>query len=141
MGLSYAAPEMEIEKDTLAWRKRFISDHKCWTSIQIAAESGSTARNRYELASRWSREHKTFAVRYERDLLYPRFQFQDGSPIPAVSRVIKEFPAHATGWDLAFFFTSPNSYIGGRKPLELLKEDPERLVALARSFANPANAF
>jgi hypothetical protein len=55
--------------------------------------------------------------------------------------VIRAFPDHATGWDLAYFFKSPNSFIGGRKPLDLLTEDPKRLEPLARSFANPADAF
>jgi hypothetical protein len=87
------------------------------------------------------REKKIFSVRFEGQQWFPRFQFQDGGPIRAVAQVIKVFPRHATGWELAYFFVTPNSNIGGRKPLELLKEDPARLVSLAQAFAHPANVF
>jgi hypothetical protein len=131
----------EIKRDTLKWRNEFFSEYESWTSAQVAKESTSTARNRSAIASRWLAENKIFSVRFEGKTWFPRFQFQDGNPIPGVERVIKAFPQHATGWDLAFFFSTPNSYIRGRKPLELLKEDPERLESLARSFASPADVF
>jgi hypothetical protein len=131
----------EIERDTLKWRNQFLSEYESWTSAQVARESTSTAKNQSAIASRWLAEGRIFSVRFGGKTLFPRFQFQDGNPIPAVSRVIKAFPKHATGWSFAFFFTTPNSYIGGHKPLELLKADPVRLESLARSFANPADAF
>jgi hypothetical protein len=93
------------------------------------------------IASRWKAEGKIFSVRFEGKTWFPRFQFQDGRPIPAVAAVIKAFPKHSTGWDLAFFFTNPNSYIEGRKPIEILKSDPERVKSLAQAFVNPADVF
>jgi hypothetical protein len=133
--------EETIQKDTLAWRKEFMSDYECWTSAEVARQNGSTAKNAAAIASRWAREGKIFSVKFEGKTWFPRFQFQDGSPIPPVADIIKAFPKHSTGWDLAFFFTNPNSYIAGRKPIEILRSDPERVVSLARAFANPADAF
>lgn len=133
--------EEEIQKDTLAWRKEFMSEYECWTSTEVARQSSSTAKNVPAIASRWKGEGKIFSVRFEGKTWFPRFQFQDGSPILAVATVIKAFPKHSTGWDLAFFFTNPNSYIGGRKPVEILKSDPERVKLLAQAFVNPADAF
>jgi hypothetical protein len=130
-----------IEKDTLEWREQFMSENKCWTSAEVAKESSSTAKNRAAIASRWLAEKRIFSVHFKRQTWFPRFQFQDGSPIPAISNVIKAFPKHATGWDLAFFFDTPNSFIGGRRPLELLKGDPEAIESLAHRFANPTDAF
>jgi hypothetical protein len=131
----------EIERDTLEWRNQFLSEYKCWTSAQVAKETTSTAKNRAAIASRWLAEGRIFSVRFNGKTWFPRFQFHNGSPIPAVCRVIKAFPKHTSGWDLAFFFTTSNSFIGGRKPLELLKGDPETLESLAQSFASPADAF
>jgi hypothetical protein len=130
-----------IEKDTLECREQFMSENKCWTSAEVAKESSSTAKNRAAIASRWLAEKRIFSVHFKRRTWFPRFKFQDGSPIPAISKVIKAFPKHATGWDLAFFFETPNSFTGGRRPLELLKGDPEGLASLAHRFANPADAF
>lgn len=131
----------EMERDTVDWRKRFMSEIKSWTSAQVARESSSSAKNRAAIASRWVAEKKIFSVPFAGKTWFPRFQFHDGRPILAVSKVIKAFPDNATGWDLAYFFTTPNSFIGGRKPLGLIREDPKRLESLARSFANAADAF
>lgn len=133
--------EQEIERDTLDWRKEFMSAYECWTSTEVAKQSTSTARNVSAIASRWVAERKIFSVRFEGKTWFPRFQFQDGSPIPVIAAVIKIFQTHATGWDLAFFFTSPSSYLAGRKPIEILKSDPEKIKSLAQAFATPANVF
>jgi hypothetical protein len=130
-----------IEKDSLQWRKQFASQYKSWTALQVAEESTSLATNRAAIASRWVAEKKIFGIDFEGQKRFPQFQFQDGRPIPAVSKVIEAFPEHATGWDLAYFFVTPNSNLGKRKPYELLKEDPDRVVSLAQAFAHPADVF
>jgi hypothetical protein len=131
----------EMERDTFEWRKRFMSENKTWSSAQVARESGSSARNRAAIASRWVSEKRIFSLPFAGKIWFPRFQFRDGRPIPAISKVIRMFPDHSSGWDLAYFFTTPNSFIGGRKPLELLSEGSKRLESLARSFVNPADVF
>jgi hypothetical protein len=118
-----------------------MKNHLSWTAKEVADQSTSTAKNRAALASRWAQERKIFAVKYEGQFWYPRFQFQDGEPLPTVGQVIQAYPAHANGWDFAYFFATPNANIGGRKPLELLKTDPERVLSLARAAADPADAY
>src|SRR5258708_12624962 len=98
-----------------------MSRNKCWSSSEVAKESSSTAKNRAAIASRWLAEKRIFSVNFERQTWFPRFQFQDGSPIPAISKVIKPFPKHATGWDLAFFFNPPNPFTYGPLPVDLLQ--------------------
>jgi hypothetical protein len=116
--------EAPVGKDSLAWRKQFMSENECWTAPKVAEESTSRAANRAAIASRWAAEKKIFSVRFEGQLWYPRFQFQDGSPIPAVAQVISKFPDHVTGWELAYFFVTPNPNIESRKPTQLLNNDP-----------------
>jgi hypothetical protein len=133
--------ETAIVQDSLLWRKKFVRENECWTAAKVAEESTSRAANRAAIASRWAAEKKTFSVRFEGKQCFPRFQFQDGAPVPVVSEVIKVFPEHATGWELAYFFSTPNPNIGGRKPLDLLKSDPSRVMSLAQAFAHPADVF
>lgn len=143
-GAVFASPAIEeqnLDKDSLAWRQVFVSNYACLTAEAVADESGNTAKNRSAIASRWATEKKIFSIRFESKTLYPKFQFKDGNPIPAIARVLDHFPEHFTGWDIAFFFTSPNSYLSGRKPVDLLRTDPERVVSLADSFAQPADVF
>ncbi len=133
--------EQDLDKDSLAWRKAFVSQYECLSAEAVADESGNTAKNRSAIASRWAAEKKIFSIRYENKTLYPKFQFKDGSPISAIARVLEIFPNHFTGWDIAFFFTNPNSYLDGRKPVDLLKADPEKVVSLVHAFVRPADVF
>ncbi len=132
--------ETEVNRDTLKWREAFLRSNPYLTSAQISV-GASRAKNKSEIASRWAREKKIFAVRHRGQQLFPRFQFQDGLPLRVISRVIAVFPEHATGWDIAYFFANPNPYIEDRKPIDLLKSDPDRVVSLAEAFAHPANVF
>jgi len=143
IGKSTVASDAEavVERDTLEWRKRFISEYPQWTSAQIAQESSSLAKNQPSTASRWAKDRRIFAVQFQGQKWFPRFQFTDGRPNPAVLEVLKVFPEHATGWELAYFFTTPNANVSGRRPFELLKEDPSRVVSLARAFVHPADVF
>jgi hypothetical protein len=136
-----AQGEATIERDTLEWRKGFTAKYPRWTSAQIAEESASLAKNQPSTASRWAKEKKVFAIEFQGQKWFPRFQFQDGRPIPAVSQVLKVFPEHASGWELAYFFTTPNANISGRRPVDILKEDPSRLVSLAQAFVHPSDVF
>lgn len=135
-----ADPDEEVDRDTIQWRESFLRSYPYLTSAQISAQS-SRAKNKAAIASRWVGEKKIFAVRNRGQQLFPRFQFQDGLPLPVIAKVIKIFPEHASGWDLAYFFTTTNPYIEGRKPIDLLKSNPDRVVSLADAFAHPANVF
>jgi hypothetical protein len=110
------ATEMTPEKDTLKWRKRFMEENPCLTSEQVAEEATSQATDRAASASRWAKERKVFSVRFEGAQWFPRFQFQDGRPIPVVADVMQIFPEQASAWEQAYFFVTPNMTISGRKP-------------------------
>jgi hypothetical protein len=136
-----ADPMSAVDKESLVWRTQFMSEYERWTSADIAQQSTSLARNQASTASRWAKEKKVFAIDYQGQKWFPTFQFQDGRPIPEVSQVLEVFPKHATGWQLAYFFTAPNANISGRKPYELLKTNPSRVVSLAQAFVHPADVF
>lgn len=42
---------------------------------------------------------------------------------------------------VSYFLLAPNSYIGGRRPVELADAEPELLVSLLRAFLRPADVF
>jgi hypothetical protein len=136
-----ADPVSAVDRDSLVWRQQFMSEYPRWVSADIAQQSTSLAKNQASTASRWAKEKKVFGIDYQGQKWFPTFQFQDGRPIPEVSQVLEVFPKHATGWQLAYFFTAANANISGRKPYELLKTDPSRVVSLARAFVHPADVF
>ena len=72
--MRFAAQDNEVDRDTVEWRSQFMKNNPSWTAKDVADQSTSTAKNRAALASRWAQEGKIFAVKYEGQLWYPRFQ-------------------------------------------------------------------
>ena len=136
-------PETEVPADeaTLEWHRNFIKKVPTWTAAEISSQTATKSSIKSAAASRWLREGRIFSVRFAGEQRFPRFEFQNGAPIPVIAKVIKIFATDATGWSLAFFFANPNPYIGGRKPIELIQTDPDRVVSLAERFAHPADVF
>lgn len=136
-----AVPVEAISRDTRQWREALMVEYPSWSSTELAEQRASTAKNRASVAHRWLNEKKIFSVKHGASQRFPQFQFKDGEPLPVIAQVIQVFPESASGWDLAYFFTTPNASIGDRKPLELLRTDSDRIVSLARAFAAPADVF
>lgn len=131
------------DNPTRVWREHFVKSVPCFTAEEIAHEGGHEARNKSATASRWMSQGKIFAVRYGGKLRYPTFQFKNGEPRPIVARVLRALGEDSTGWDYAFFFATPNSYIDNDKPMDRIndKEMEDTLVRLAERHAHPAEVF
>ena len=131
------------DSPTRDWREHFVKSVPCFTAEQIAHEVGHEARNKSATASRWTSDGKIFAVRYGGKLRYPVFQFKNGVPRPIIARVLRALGEDPTGWDYAFFFTTPNGYIDNDTPMDRIndKEMEDTLVRLAERHAHPAEVF
>ncbi|NHN57174.1 hypothetical protein G9U51_15490 [Calidifontibacter sp. DB0510] len=100
-------------------------------SAAVAELSGSTASNAAATASRWMRAGKVFAVRLGGRTLFPAFQFDElGAPLPLVRDVLTAY-GPATGTALALWFTAPNAYLAGDRPVDRLG-DRDEVVAAAK---------
>jgi hypothetical protein len=107
------------------------------TSAMVGELGGSAANNASALASRWKTEGRIFAVPSGRADLFPAFQFDaHGQPRPAV-KVVVRLLAEANDWGRALWWSAPSGWLGGRRPLEVLSEDPEAVVEAARRTAQP----
>jgi hypothetical protein len=131
----------ELDRESRAWRENFINRNRTYSAPEVAEEAGNRAKNTAALASRWAKENRIFSIRFQNQTLYPAFQFKDGEPIPVIAQILRDAPPAFTGWDFAFFFTTPNVFLEGKCPLQLLKSDPDALVPVAHAFTNPASGF
>jgi hypothetical protein len=81
---------------------------------------------------RLKQERKVFTVSYRNATYVPSFQFDEaGHPRPAVARVIEILGKDTSDWGLALWFTASVGWLGGLRPVDLLKEEPERVVRAA----------
>jgi hypothetical protein len=81
-------------------------------------------------------QRKIFSVRYNGVEYFPAFQFQDGQPHETISRALQLLGDRKSGWQTAFWFTSPNGWLNGRKPAECLN-DVDAVVGAAAEEAEP----
>ncbi len=122
-----------------AARDEFVRSWQCYTSAEVAEVVGSRATNRAASAHRLLRRGEIFQVRYGSDTLVPAFQFSPhGEPKPAVAEALGPLRAAGLdGWELAFWFVTPNGWIEGeQRPVDLLDADPAAVVAAARREAD-----
>jgi hypothetical protein len=112
-------------------RLRILHDYGAYTGPELAQLDRSTAQNRSQTASRWRQQKRIFAVRHQGALVYLTFQFdQHGHPAPIIEQVIKEL-GDPPGWDLAYWFVKGNWLLEGRRPVDLITDDPDAVIRAA----------
>jgi hypothetical protein len=119
-----------VATDNTAIRQRFMQQVETRTSTQVAALAGHEAKNRHQTAARWKSQRRVFAVPYQGQDWFPAFQFDaDGKPLPVIRDVLAALPASRTPWQVAFWFVSSNSWLGGPAPREMLADEAAVLEA------------
>ena len=113
-------------------RARMLKDFGGFSATELAEAGGSAAANRSQLAYRWRRDNKVFAVTYRKAAWYLGFQFDErGRPLPVVADVLRELE----GWDewaVAAWFVRPNGLLDRQRPVDLLSEDPDAVGDAAK---------
>lgn len=131
-----AASVLQARRNAEA-RSELLEEFPALTSGEVADGARSRARNRASLANRWREERKVFAVRVGDQHLYPAFQFgEDGRPLPAIGMALEQLGrANLTDWQTALWFTSSTGWLGGRRPVDLLNDEPAAVVSAAEREA------
>lgn len=132
------AATIEQARRNAETRARFLRKHEALEAEQVHALFGSKAKNKAALAARWRAEGKVFAVEHSGDLLYPAFQFDEGGrPRPIIGKVLAALGPHVGPWQVALWFVSPNGWLDGARPIELMDTEPDRVLEAARDVAEP----
>lgn len=115
-------------------RASLLEEFGALTAAQVADLAGSEAKNTSALAGRWRREGRLMTVEHHGTLYYPGFQFDSsGKPKPVVAEVLRYLGSpDVTSWQQALWFTSANGWLGGRRPVDLLDNEGDAVVAAAR---------
>jgi hypothetical protein len=116
-------------------RVALLAEFGALRSQEVADLAESRATNRAALANRWRAENRVVAVPVGDELLYPGFQFNaEGQPKPAIKPTIDLLRSdpHATDWQIALWFVAPTSWLGRRRPVDLLDDDPDAVIDTSR---------
>ncbi|MCT7375890.1 antitoxin Xre/MbcA/ParS toxin-binding domain-containing protein [Chelativorans salis] len=115
-------------------RALFFAEWPCLTSMQISEAAVHGSKNPSMATSRWKSGGKIFSVEHKGMEFFPAFQFQDGQPHETIGRVLSVLGKRKTGWQMAFWLTSPNGWLDGKRPAECLN-DVDAVVGAAAEEA------
>jgi hypothetical protein len=119
-----------------AAREELITEFGLLSSADVAARAGSRAKNKAALANRWKQEGKILSVNHQGLLFFPAFQFDDdGQPLPVLVSILSSVGRQSGGWELALWFIAANGWLGGRRPVDLLRREPEAVARAAEREA------
>lgn len=111
-----------------------------WISAEEMARLGHrSSRNAGALARSWRKKGVIFSIRQDGESLYPVYALDPlagNRPLAGLGRVLKALGGdNANAWAMAFWFDSPNSYLGGRRPKDCLAGPLDELLLAAHAEA------
>jgi hypothetical protein len=127
-----AAPPDDRDTDFLALLKAFRRSGGLATGDEIAARQASGGV--LQLA-RWIHGREVLNFGWRGRIWLPVFQFERIGLVlcDAPSRAVGELAPVLDGWELANWFTAPHAALDDRSPLDMLPDDPGRVIDAARS--------
>lgn len=99
---------------------RLLEDHRCGDFVSLA---------------RFITRHEIFSFEWRDTVWVPMFQFnlRNLSIRPGPQRVLAELGGALDGWALAFWFSRPNAWLRGGRPVDLLDADLGHVLRAARA--------
>lgn len=124
--------DMKLAKLQARALERIYSGTRWLTADQIGTLGKHGTANPAAAAHRWKANDQLFAIRRDGRDMYPRYALGDDfTPLPVVKRVLKTLvnhdPLRVAGW-----FESTSSFLGGKRPRQLIAAQPERVVQAAQ---------
>lgn len=128
-------PALVKEAAMIARAQRTVLDGADWlTAKQLAEMAGMSDRNPSAQPNKWKRDGAIFAITLNGNDYYPGYALDRDrgfKPLGSLKKVINEFGGTKSGWGLAYWFQSVNSFLGGKRPMDLLVSDPDKVIAAA----------
>jgi hypothetical protein len=105
------------------------------SAAEIAQLAGYSPVNPSAQPNRWKRNGAIFAIPHRGSDYFPYYGLdpdENYRPRKAMGEVLSVFKGVRSGWGLAFWFAGLNSLLDGRRPQDLLRSHPARVVEAAR---------
>jgi hypothetical protein len=115
-------------------RKRVLETGDWMTAAQIAEAAGFSSSNPSAQPNKWKKDGQIFAVRHRAVDYFPGYALDPSTgyrPAKGLARVLAVFRGRKDDWGTAYWFASVNSFLGGKRPQDLLIGEPDRVVAAA----------
>ena len=128
-------PTQFREAAMLAKARTAVLENGNWlTTAQIADLAGFSTSNPSAQPNKWKRDGLIFAIRHRGVDYFPGYGLDPKTgyrPLKAMAKVIGAFGDSKDPWGLAYWFSSANSFLGGKRPQDVLAKQPDRVIAAA----------
>ncbi|MER8767070.1 MULTISPECIES: hypothetical protein [unclassified Mesorhizobium] len=126
---------MLVEARMTAEARKAVLESGDWlTAPQIAKMAGFSTSNPSAQPHKWKKEGQIFAVRHRGVDYFPGYALDSAAgyrPIKTLAKVLSVLHEKKDDWGLAYWFASVNSFLGGKRPQDVLPAQPERVLAAA----------
>ena len=130
--------EVSMARDTVTARQAVLESTRWLTAEDIEQSAELRGKDPVAQVSRWKRESKVFSVSMEGGAeRFPAYLLKPGAwcPLRGTASAIAALASTKDGWGMAYWFASVNSFLGGKRPMDLMGTDPERVAAAAADEA------
>ncbi|MFT8232329.1 hypothetical protein ACLNBI_12325 [Pseudomonas guariconensis] len=129
------SPRLLKEAAMLVQARKAVLESGDWlTAAEVAQLAGLSTRNPSAQPNKWKKQGLIFAISHNGVDYYPGYGLDSEAgfrPLKAMAKVIEAFAGHKNGWGMAYWFRSDNSFLGGKRPQDLLATVPERVIEAA----------
>ena len=129
-------PTLLREAAMLARSRKAVLEGADWlTAAKLAELAGLSSTNPSTQPNKWKREHRIFAINHNGIDYFPGYGLDAEAgwrPRKNLKPVLEVFGDNKDGWGLAYWFLSANSFLGGRRPQDVLAAEPEQVLAAAK---------
>lgn len=129
-------PRILKEAAMLVKARKAVLESGDWLSAaELAQLAQLSTANPSAQPNKWKKGGRIFAIHHNGVDYFPAYGLdreQDFRPLKALAQVIEEFDNQKNSWGIAFWFMSVNSFLGGKRPQDLLVSHPEQVIAAAK---------
>ena len=115
-------------------RNEVLASGDWLTAAQIAELAGFSASNLSAQPNKWKKDGQVFAIHHRNSDYFPAYGLDAKAgyrPLKPLAPVLAVFATVKDGWGLAYWFASANSFLGGKRPQDVLAKSPQRVLAAA----------
>ncbi len=133
------SPTLLREAATMLRAKVAVLASADWlTAAQVASIAGFSDKNSSAQLQRWKRDGAIFAIARSGIDYFPGYTLDpnlDYRPYRALKKVIAHFEGAKDAWGVASWFQSSNSFLAGKRPMDILAKYPGEVIAAAADEA------
>jgi len=128
-------PSVPVPEHMLAEARQAVLESGEWlTAAQIAEFAGFSKSNPSAQPNLWKKNGLIFAISHRGTDYFPAYGLDPKTryrPRAALADILRVFDHSKDAWGLAYWFASVNSFLGGKRPQDVLAAAPQRVIAAA----------